>query len=336
MSNPEHIVAAFLLLALISYAVTGGADFGGGMWNLLATGPRAAAQRKAISKAIGPIWEADHVWLILVVVILFTGFPRAFATIMTALHIPVTLMLIGIILRGSAFIFGKYDTKARKVQKGWRAMFGTASLFTPFVQGITLGALATGQIRVVDGGVTTGFFAGWLTPFALACGFFALGLCGFLAAVYLTLDPEADPGVKNDFRLRALWSGLALVPVAAGVFITARTGAPEIFHGLTSGWGLLLMLITACSAALALWSLWSRRFQIARIAAMVEVTLILAGWSLAQYPNLVIPDITLLNAAAPVATLRLLMIALCLGAVVLLPSLAFLFYLFKAQSAERS
>jgi cytochrome bd ubiquinol oxidase subunit II len=331
MNSQEHIVAAFLFFALICYAVTGGADFGGGMWDLLASGPRAAAQRKAISKAISPIWEADHVWLILVVVILFTGFPPAFATIMTALHIPVTLMLIGIILRGSAFIFGKYDTKAHKVQQGWSAMFGAASFFTPFVQGVTLGALATGQIRVLNGAVITGFFAGWLTLFALACGLFALGLCGFLAAVYLTVDPEVDPEVRDDFRLRALWSGLLLVPVALGVFVTAKTGAAAIFHGLTSGWGLLLMVATACCAAASLMSLSMRRFQVARIAAIAEVTLILAGWSLAQYPNLVIPDVTILNAAAPAATLRLLIIALCLGAVVLLPSLAFLFYLFKGK-----
>jgi len=331
MRNAEHIVAAFLLLALIFYAVTAGADFGGGMWTLLATGPRATAQRKQISKALGPIWEADHVWLILVVVILFTGFPPAFATIMTALHIPVTLMLIGIILRGSAFIFGKYDTKAHKVQRGWSTMFGAASFFTPFVQGVTLGALATGQIRVVDGIVTTGFFAAWLTPFAWACGLFALLLCGFLAAVYLTLDPEVDPEVQNDFRLRGLWSGVALVPIALGVFFTAKSGAPAIFAGLTSGWGLLLIGATACFAAAALLSLWSRNFNIARLTAIGEVSLILGGWSLAQYPNLVVPDITLVNAAAPVATLRLLTIALCLGAIVLLPSLAFLFYLFKIK-----
>ena len=334
MSNAEHIVAGFLVLALIAYAVTGGADFGGGMWNLLATGPRAAAQRKAISKALGPIWEADHVWLILVVVILFTGFPRAFATIMTALHIPVTLMLVGIVLRGSAFIFGKYDTRTRKVQQGWSVMFGAASFLTPFVQGITLGALATGQIRVVNGVVTTGFFSGWLTLFAWACGLFALLLCGFLAAVYLTLDPEVAPEVHNDFRWRALWSGVALVPIALGVFFTAKTGAPDIFAGLTSGWGLLLMAITVGFAAASLLSLWARKFQIARLTAIAEVSLILAGWSLAQYPNLVIPDVTLANAAAPVATLRLLMIALCLGAIVLLPSLALLFYLFKGRSVN--
>jgi cytochrome d ubiquinol oxidase subunit II len=330
----ELIVAGFLLVSLIFYAVTGGADFGGGMWDLLATGPRADAQRKAISKAISPIWEADHVWLILVVVILFTGFPGAFGAIMTALHIPVTLMLIGIILRGSAFIFRKYDTKARKVQSRWSTMFGAASFFTPFVQGVTLGALATGQIRVANGIVTTGFFAGWLTSFALACGIFALGSCGFLAATYLTLDPEVEPHVQNDFRLRALWSGLALIPVALGVLVTSRTGAPDIFHGLTTGWGLLLMIVTAFCAAVALGSLWLRQFRIAQFAAIAEVALILAGWSLAQYPNLVIPDVTIINAAAPTATLRLLIIALCLGAVILLPSLAFLYYLFKGKESH--
>ncbi len=114
----ELIVAGFMLAALIFYAVTGGADYGGGMWDLLATGPRADAQRKAIEKAIGPIWEADHVWLILVIVILFTAFPRGFAALTTALHIPMTLMLIGIVLRGSAFIFRKYDVKAEDVRIG--------------------------------------------------------------------------------------------------------------------------------------------------------------------------------------------------------------------------
>ena len=114
----EVIVAGFMFVALIFYAVTGDADFGGGMWDLLATGPRAGAQRDAIERAIGPIWEADHVWLILIVVILFTAFPPAFAAIMTALNIPFTLMLIGIVLRGSAFIFRKYDIKSQRGETG--------------------------------------------------------------------------------------------------------------------------------------------------------------------------------------------------------------------------
>src|ERR1039457_2113676 len=143
-------VTISLLLSLILYALMGGADFGGGMWDLLAVGPRAARQRRAIAEAIGPIWEANHVWLILVVVLLFTGFPRGFTVMMTALNIPVTAMLIGIVLRGSAFIFRKYDNQSDAVQRRWSALFGSACFFTPFFQGVIIGALATGQIHIVD------------------------------------------------------------------------------------------------------------------------------------------------------------------------------------------
>src|SRR6266478_506119 len=139
------IIAVFILLSLIIYALMGGADFGGGMWDLLAFGPRAKRQREIIAEAIAPIWEANHVWLILVIVLLFTGFPRGFAAMMTGLNIPMTVMLLGIVLRGSAFVFRKYDVKQRR---HWSTVFGMASFLTPFVQGIILGALTTGLIRV--------------------------------------------------------------------------------------------------------------------------------------------------------------------------------------------
>jgi len=329
----ELIIAGFMFVALIFYAVSGGADFGGGMWNLLATGPRADAQRNAIARAIGPIWEADHVWLILVIVILFTGFPRAFAAIMTALNIPFTLMLIGIVLRGSAFTFRKYDVESQGVQHRWGALFGAASFFTPFIQGMALGALSTGKIRIVDGRLATGFFAGWLTPFALACGLFALALFAFLAATYLTLDPSTESHVQNDFRLRALCSGAALVPIAFAVFITSKEGAPAMYHGLTQWWAPLLIGTTVVFAITALISLWLCQFALARVAAIAEVTLILTGWSLEQYPRLVTPDITIFNAAAPEITLRLLTYALIAGAIVLFPSLFFLFRVFKGKES---
>ena len=319
-----------VLLSLILYALMGGADFGAGMWDLLASGPRTARQRQAIADAIAPIWEANHVWLILVVVVLFTGFPTGFAAMMTALNIPVTVMLIGIVLRGSAFIFRSYDSRSDAVQR-WGSVFGIASFIAPFFQGVILGALATGQIRVANGQVTTGFFAGWLTLFALACGVFALGLFAFLAATYLTLDTKNQADLQNDFRLRAIGSGLALAPVAGVVFLAARQGAPEIFRGLTQWWAPVLLGATGSCAVGALVALWWRRFALARVAAAGEVTLILVGWSLAQYPNLVTPDVTIANARAPEATLRLLILALAAGALVLLPSLVFLFRLFKGD-----
>lgn len=330
----EHLVAAFLLASLILYALMGGADFGGGFWDLLATGPRADKQRQAITHAIAPIWEANHVWLILMVVLLFTGFPRAFSAGMTALNIPITLMLIGIVLRGSAFVFRKYDRKAEPVQQRWTLIFGAASSFTPLVQGITLGALATGQIRVADGKVLTGFFAGWLTPFAFACGVFALALFAFLAAIYLTVDTEGERGLQNDFRLRALCSGFALAPIALIVFLVSKNGAPELFEGLTRWWAPWLLGATALCAVGALTSLWCRRFTLARVAAIGEVTLVLIGWSLAQYPDLITPDVTFVNSAAPEITLRLLVIALLVGACVLLPSLVFLFRIFKGSESH--
>ena len=198
---------------------------------------------------------------------------------------------------------------------------------------MALGALSTGQIRIVDGRLATGFFAGWLTPFALACGLFALALFAFLAATYLTADPNTERDVQNDFRFRALWSGSALAPIAFMVFITSKEGAPAMYHGLTQWWAPLLIGTTLCFAIAALTSLWLRRFALARIAAMAEVTLILGGWSLSQYPNLVTPDITIFNDAAPEITLRLLTYALAAGAVVLFPSLFFLFRIFKGKGS---
>jgi cytochrome d ubiquinol oxidase subunit II len=329
----ELVVAILLLLSLVFYALMGGADFGGGLWDLLARGPRAQRQREAIAHAIGPIWEANHVWLILVVVLLFTGFPRGFAAMMTALNIPVTVMLIGIVLRGSAFVFRSYETQSILAGRRWSRLFGVASFFTPFFQGLILGALATGKIHVLNGRVATGFLAGWLTPFALACGVFALGLFAFLAAVYLTIETKNQPDLQDDFRWRGLGSGLALAPLAFLVFETSKQGAPEMYHGLTRWWAPVLLAWTSFFAITALAALGMRRFALARIAAVGQVTLILAGWSVAQYPNLVTPDVTVSNSAAPEVTLRLLILAVSTGAIVLFPSLAFLFYLFKGREA---
>ncbi|MBV8352482.1 MAG: cytochrome d ubiquinol oxidase subunit II [Verrucomicrobia bacterium] len=328
----EILIATVMLASLILYALMGGADYGGGMWDLLASGPRKQRQRQAIVEAIAPIWEANHVWLILVIVLLFSAFPRAFSTTMIALHIPITAMLIGIVLRGSAFIFRKYDSTANAVQRRWSTIFGIASLFTPFFQGLTLGALTTGDIHLVGDQVTTGFFAGWLTPFALTCGLFALTLLAFLAATYMTVATQSQPDLQNDFRLRALWAEAALIPLAIIVFLTSKYGAPLMYHGLTNWWAPLLLAWTALSALIATLALCFSRFYLARIAAAMQVTFILAGWGLAQFPHLVTPDVTIQTAAAPESTLKLLLLALGAGAVVLLPSLFYLFQIFKTQA----
>jgi cytochrome bd ubiquinol oxidase subunit II len=327
----ETTIAGIMLISLILYGVMGGADYGGGMWDLLASGVRAQRQRHAIAEAIAPIWEANHVWLILVVVLLFSAFPRGFSAIMIALHIPITAMLIGIVLRGSAFAFRKYDSTDDAVQRRWSTVFGVASFFTPFFQGLTMGALATGDIHLVGDHVTTGFFAGWLTPFAFACGLFALALFGFLAATYMTIDTRSEPDLQQDFRLRAIWAQIASVLLAVLVFITSRDGAPLMYRGLTNWWAPLLLGWTALSALTALLALWFRSFNLARVAAVAQVTIILIGWALAQFPHLVTPNVTIQNAAAPESTLKLLLLALGAGVVVLVPSLLYLLQIFKRQ-----
>lgn len=332
----ETLIALVTLTSLVLYALMGGADFGGGLWDLLARGPRAARQRKVIADAIAPIWEANHVWLILVIVLLFTAFPRGFAAMMTALHLPLMAMLVGIVLRGSAFVFRKYDAKDDAVQRRWSLVFGLSSVATPFLQGLCLGALASGAIGVADGQVTTGFFAGWTGGFALACGVFALGLFAFLAAVYLTVDAAPDPEVQNDFRRRAIGAELALLPVAAIVFLAARRGgAPQMYEDLTRWWAPWLLFATSGFAMTALVALWRRRFRLARGAAIAQVTLILAGWSSAQFPHVIVPDVNIYDDAAPQITLRLLAIALGAGALVLLPSLYYLFRIFKGRGEPR-
>src|SRR5258707_1940868 len=160
-----------MITALIIYALLGGADYGGGVWALFAFGRRAPEQRALIANAIGPVWEANHVWLILVIVMLFTAFPPSFAAISTALHIPLTLLLMGIVLRGTTFTFRSYDVQRDDVQPRWSLVFSIASIITPVLLGITLGAIASGTIRDENGHVVSGFFSSWLAPFPFAVVF---------------------------------------------------------------------------------------------------------------------------------------------------------------------
>jgi cytochrome d ubiquinol oxidase subunit II len=329
----ETIIAGAMVGALIVYALLGGADYGGGVWDLFAMGRRAPAQRALIAKAIGPVWEANHVWLILVIVILFTAFPIAFSAISIALHIPLTLLLLGIVLRGTTFTFRAYDVERDDVQRRWSLVFSIASIITPILLGITLGAIASGTIRVKDGVAVSGMFGSWLAPFPFAVGFFALSLFAFLAAVYLTVE-ASEPALQEDFRLRALIAGVVVGVLALTVFWLAGTGAPTVRLGISkSGWAVGLHLFTALFAVAAFYALWTRKYKLARACVVAQLSLILVGWALAQFPYLVEPDITIHSAAAPTATLRLLLIALVVGVLILFPSYYYLFRIFKNETA---
>jgi len=329
----ETIIACVMIGALILYALLGGADYGGGVWDLLASGTRAKAQRALIAQAISPVWEANHVWLILVIVILFTAFPPAFAAIATALHIPLSLLLIGIVLRGTAFTFRTYDAPHDNVQRRWSLVFSIASIVTPVLLGTTLGAIASGSIRVENGVVTSGFFNSWLAPFPFAVGFFALALFAFLAAVYLTLE-TGDKELQEDFRLRALVAGVLVGVLALTVFLLAERGAPTVRAGISKGsWTLALHSFTAVFAMSAFYALWTRKYKLARVCVVAQTTMILLGWAVAQFPYLVEPNITIDSVAAPPVTLKLLLAALAAGAILLFPSYYYLFRVFKGETA---
>jgi cytochrome bd ubiquinol oxidase subunit II len=326
----EHWLAGAILVSLIAYVLGAGADFGGGVWDLLAFGPRAREQRTLIAHAIGPIWEANHVWLILAVVLLFVCFPAGFAAISTALHVPLTVMLVGIVLRGSAFTFRSYGRVSDATQERWGRVFAIASLLTPITLGACVGAIASGAIRLRDGHVAVGFFESWLALFPAVIGLLAVTLFAFLAAVYLTMETE-DAALRDDFRRRALAAGLVLGALAFAALAMTRTAAPLLYAGLvTRGSSLAFHAATGTCAVGALAALWRRRFAPARALAIAQAALILWGWGWAQFPYLIPPDLTFAAGAAPPAVLSVVLVALLLGGALLVPSLVYLFRVFKA------
>lgn len=330
----EVLLAIIMVISLNFYVLLGGADYGGGIWDLLSFGPRRDKQRELIAEAIGPIWEANHVWLILVIVILFTGFPLAFGQISTYLHIPLTLMLVGIVLRGSAFTFRSYDTKNDLVQRRWGRMFAIASTITPILIGILVGAISSDKFPLLTSDFVSSFVWTWLRPFPVCVGFFALILFAFLASVYLTLEVE-DALLKEDFRKRALVSSVLVFLMAVLVFLLAGDDAPHIRYVLTNSiWTWPLHLATGLFAIGAIASLWMRKYDLARIFTVFQVSLILWGWALAQFPFLVRPAITIYAAAAPKITLELLLGALIAGALLLFPSFYYLFVVFKTKKTD--
>ena len=329
------VIAGIMVVALNAYVLLGGADFGGGVWDLVARGPRKTAQRDLVAHVIGPVWEANHVWLILVVVLLFTCFPPAFARLAVMLNLPLTGVLLGIVLRGSAFAFRGYGGDRDVVQRRWGRVFAIASLVTPVLLGVVVGAIASGQLGEGGSGKGEGYFASyvatWLTPFTVVVGLFTLACFAFLAAVYLTLEVPAGE-LREDFRARALGAGVVVFLMAGLSLVLAQSGAPQMEAGLMHArWAVPFQIATGAAAVTAFAALWTRRFALARIAAAAQVSLIVWGWAWSQFPYVVPPDLTIAVSASPRATLRLVLVALIVGAAVLFPSLFYLFRVFKSS-----
>lgn len=275
------------------------------------------------------MWETNHIWLIAAIVILFTAFPRAFAVICTALFVPLTIVLTGIVLRGAAFSFHAYRLHEERGAGRWGVVFASASFVTPVFLGVVFGAISSGRIRATEPLAFTGDVTSWLSPFPISVGFLALASFAFLAAVYLLLETD-DPGLREEFRRDALRSAAVLVFLSGLTLALAAVDAQEFFRAITgSSWSIPLVAAEAVAAAGTITFLARRRYPLARACAAAQVSLLLIGWGMAQYPYLVRPDVTVSSAAASPRTLRFLLGALAAGAVFLFPAIFFLLRVFK-------
>jgi cytochrome d ubiquinol oxidase subunit II len=328
MPTLDELAAAALLLGLIMYAVFGGADFGGGIWTALASGPRKQEQRESLFHAIGPVWETNHVWLIFVVVVLFMVFPRAFAALFIALIAPLVIALVGINFRGAAFAFRHFGRQTGRGVPLIARTFGISSMLTPMALGMAVVATAGGSIRLEAGRVLAAPWH-WISPFTLVGGLIGMAICAYLTPIYMAVRTRGE--LQEDFRRRGMIAALVLgglttlqIPVAmlnAPAF-AARLGLPRtlICIALTVGCGLLTEVL-----------LWRRRFAAAQIGAGATVAFTLLGFAAALYPDLLLGQLSIAEAAAPRATLLAFFTVLPFGVIVLAPSLFYLYWTFRGS-----
>jgi cytochrome d ubiquinol oxidase subunit II len=327
------VLVFFIGASLLLYVLLGGSDFGAGILELLPAGRLRAAQKEVINRAMGPVWEANHMWLILVVVILFMGFPTIFTTLMISLHVPMLALLVGIVVRGAAFTFRHYDAiQAETSQRVYTWLFGLSSLWTALWLGIIAASLNRGIIDPAARDPWGAWFAPWWGAYPLSVGGFVACIYAFLASIYLVGETE-EPELKRRFLRLAAW-GNGLVVVAGGLVFAAstreRTSLPAAFlHSPL----LLAAVGLATGLFVALWFFVAkRRALLTRVVASGQVTLILLGWYLLYAPNALLTargPLSFQAEAAPAATLRQLVVALVVGSIFIFPSLFYLFRVFK-------
>ena len=295
------IVAAMLWVVMTAYALTGGADFGGGVWDLLAGGTRRGAKpRQVIDRSIAPVWEANHVWLVIVLVVLWTAFPAAFGAIMSTLFVPLSVAVFGIVFRGSGFALRQTARSLRYLQLSG-ALFALSSLITPFFFGAAAGAIVTGRVPAAGTGDR---IASWTTPTDVLLGVLSIVAFAYLAAVYLTADARRlAPDLVDYFRRRALTSGVAVGAIAAVALYELHHSAPRIAARLTAGAGLPLLVVSLLLGTSVLAGLLTHRTRLLRYLAAGAFTAMLWGWAVAQYPALLPGSLDLHAGAAPTSSL---------------------------------
>ncbi len=331
------IVIGFLAVSLLLYCLLGGADFGAGVLEIFLRKRQRVEQHKIIEKAMGPVWEANHMWLILMVVILFMGFPEVYSLISIHLHLPLTAMLIGIIARGCSFTFRHYDAKKGRSQKSYAVFFIFSSVWTPLCLGIVMGSLIPGGIHPVYATYREGFIDSWFRPFPLALGLFTVCLFTFLAAVFLIGESPAGE-IRTSFTRRARVASIVTVLAGGVVFFAAQLDdiilIPRFLHSAIATACMILATISLPFFWMGLRKEW---IWTVRSLAGIQVVLILSAWLWIQFPVLVhLPggDLTLFNSHAPDRTLFQLAAALLVGSAFILPSLFYLFQVFKLDEED--
>ena len=341
----EVAVAGAMALALLLFALAGGADFGGGMWAFVAPRDRAEQEAELVDRAIGPVWEANELWIVVALVILWSGFPSVFAVYGISLFVPLVLVLVGIVLRGGLFAFQEHAEYApvRRAFVVFGKAFGAVSVVAPFFFGMAAGTIASGRLRFVSeqegggfavGRPANGYFEPWFGPFPIMCGFLAVALCLFLSATYLTLEAEDAPELRSSYRRRGIIAGGVLGVLGTAVLPIMGFDASYLWGSLLQLPAIIFMVAAALALTLSLVLLYAERYWWARTAAILHVVSIFAAWASAQYPYLLVPDITISAAASPEPVLVALLVLSFFYAAVLGPSLALLLYIFKRRPSQ--
>jgi cytochrome d ubiquinol oxidase subunit II len=317
--------AVVLFVGVIAYALFGGADYGAGFWDLTAGGAeRGRRPRHLIDETLAPVWEANHVWLIFCLVMLWTAFSGAFAAIMTTLYLPLGLAALGIVVRGSGFAFRKVVVHTEQ-QRVTGAAFAASSVISPFFLGTVAGGIASGRVPTEGNGDPVG---SWVNPTSLLGGALAVLVCAFVAAVFLTAEARrhGDGELERWFRHRAqavsvVTGGLALVGI-----LVLRADSPRLFDELL-GRGLPLVLASALCGIAALLLLPTAAPRLLQLLAMAAVAAVIAGWGVAQYPYLLGTHLRISEGAAPTSTLWALTVVAAAALVLVVPAMALLFVL---------
>jgi cytochrome bd ubiquinol oxidase subunit II len=323
----DDVCLAFVLLGITAYAVLGSADFGAGFWDLTAGGARRGARlRGMVQWSMSPVWEANHVWLIFVLVIVWTAFPTVFGSIFSTLSLPLFLAAIGIIFRGTAFAL-RGQAATVKEARVLGAMFALSSVLIPFFLGAAIGGVASGRVPI--GNAAGDLITSWLNPTSVLIGVVGVLSGAYLAAVFLCGDSEraGQEDLVRAFRVRALGAGIVTGAVALAGLLVLRSDARDLFDGLTSGAGLVMVLLSGAAGVATLALVYRDRFSLARFTAAGAVAAIVVGWVLAQSPYVLPPKVTLEDAAASDATLSAVVIGVVAGLVILVPSLWWLYRL---------